>query len=136
MLLGFIPDSYRCQMCEMSVDSFPWFFLIVTNQFKSPEMCKRAVEDYPCMLKYVQDRYNTCKMWGKWIDATKKVSCFPYWFATLLLLEEGRRCREGCKRVSRTGYMPQKYRVKVKDELKPIAWFPSRRRGWCLKMDE
>ena len=65
MLLGFIPDSYMGQMCEMSVDSFPWLFLIVTNQFKSPEMCKRAVEDYPCMLKYVQDRYNTSKMWGK-----------------------------------------------------------------------
>ena len=41
------------------------------------------------------DRYNTCKMWGKGIDATKEAACIPYWFATLLLLEEGRRYCEG-----------------------------------------
>lgn len=56
MLLGFIPDCYVGQMYESSVDSYPWLFVNVTNQFKSPKMCERAVEDYPCMLKYVQGR--------------------------------------------------------------------------------
>ena len=132
MLLEFVPDCYAGQMCENGVDSHSWLFLNVTNQYNTPEMREKTVEDDSYILKYVQDRCKIRKLWRKRIDAIKKVASISYWFAIILLLQECRRCCKGCEEKIQehlTGYKRQKSKVKTKDELNPIAWFPSRWRG-------
>ena len=88
------------------------------DQYKTQEMCNKAVEEDLCLLEYVPDwfvRQEQIDLWGDDNDY--------YDEGKLIELYGGYRKRKAQK-------------AQIKDELMPIAWHPSRWRGWCVPEDE
>ena len=55
-------------MCVKAVDTCPFVFESVPDQYKTQEVFNKAVSVYPFMLKYYLDRYKTQKVYDKAVD--------------------------------------------------------------------
>ena len=106
-ILGYVRNHFKTQgMCEKVVEKGSWSLVHVPDQYKTQEMCNKAVEEYPWLLEYVPDNFKKQKM-----NAVKKN---PH------RLSKKRRVQK----------------AKIKEELMPIAWHPSRRWDWSAPEDE
>ena len=81
-------------------------------------MCDKAVKDDPSSLQFVPDWFVTQEQIDIWYDD-------DYWYHDDELMEwyEGYKKRKAQK-------------AKIKEELIPIAWHPSRWWDWCMSEDE
>ena len=81
-------------------------------------MCDKAVEEYLCLLEYVLDWFVKQQHIDPWYDEN-----YPYKRSEMI---------EWCK-----DYQKRKaQKLKIKEELAPIAWHPSRWWDWCVPEDE
>ena len=100
------------------VDIEPPFLPLVSDHFKTREMCEKAVEKYLRLLKYV-----------------------PHWFLTHQQIkiwhDNDDYCNDDELIEWYQGYQKRKaQKAKIKKELLPIAWHPSRWWDWCFPEDE
>ena len=120
----------------------PAAFFLVPDRFKTQEMCINAVEVDPCHLHDVPDHFKTQEMCDKAVEKDPwSLKYVPDWFVTqgkIKLWRDGdgysndNRMIEWCK-----GYQKRKaQKAKIKEELMPITWHPSRYWDWCMSEDE
>ena len=70
-----VPNQFKTQeMCERAVEKAPWCLVYVPDEFKTREMCSRAVDQYPWCLPFVSDHLKTEEMCLKAVD--QFVLCF------------------------------------------------------------
>ena len=104
-------------MCERAIDKNPWCLEYVPDHFKTQEKCDMAVKDDSFFLQFVPDWFDTKEwidMWyddyydddgGHWDNDDNKDKFFEWY----------------------DGYKKRKpQNTKIKKELMPIAWHPSR----------
>ena len=112
----YVPDQFKTQeMCDKAVVKDPDLLECVLDQFKTQKMCDKAVEKNPRFFEYVPDYFNSDKLCCKVIDknVNKKV---------LNSINEYRKRNA------------QKHQIRY--ELLPVAWHPSRFYDWCCDNDE
>ena len=84
----------------------------VADQFKTKEVCDKAVSHGPSSLRYVPDYF---VMQGQ-VKASHDDDEVIGWY---------------------DGYQKRRaQRAKIKEELMPIAWHPSRWWDWCMSEEE
>ena len=90
----------------------------ISDYLKTQKMCDKAVKDDPSSLQLVPNWFVTQQQRDMWYDD-------DYWYHDDDIIEwyEGHLKRKAQK-------------VKIKDELMPIAWHPSRWWDRCIPEDE
>ena len=114
-----IPDHFKTQeMCIEEVKVDPWQLHHVSDHFRIHEMCNKAVRKDPSFLKYVLDWFVTerqVKIWNHDNDYCSDNELINWY----------------------DGYKKRKaQKAKIKEELMPTAWHPSRWQNWCFPEDE
>ena len=108
-------------MCNRPVDEWPWLLEYVPDQYKTKEMCYKAVRRYLSSLQFVPDWFETQQQLKIWHD---------YWFVSQQQLAVWyTEWYEGYKK-----WKAQK--AKIKEELLPIAWHPDRVMDWYMSGDK
>ena len=133
-MLMCVPDHLKThEMCDKAVAENPYLFKYVPDKFKTPEMCDKAVDTDPKILRCVPDKFKTREMCDKLIDKYPGVFRYvPDCFITLEMIINGTEFREWFN-----GYKERKaQKSQIKDELMPIAWYPSRAVDWCFDEEE
>ena len=105
-------------VCENAVEKGPRMLIYVPDRFKTWEMCEKAVEDDSSSLQYVPDWFVThqkIKLWHDDHDYSDNDRLIEWY--------------EGYKK-------RQTQKAKIKKELMPIAWHPSRYWDWCMSEEE
>ena len=127
-VMKYVPDHFKTQkMCYKAVKNDPSFLQLVSDHFKTQKLCYKAVKNDPSFLQSVPDWFITKEWIDMWYDDDKDKSFELYddvldkynffeWY-------EGYHKRKAQK-------------AKIKDELIPIAWHPSRYWDWCISEDE
>ena len=114
-----VPDSFKTQeMCDKALDVDPWSLNNVPDQFKTQEMYDKAVKDDPSSLQFVSDWFVTQQKIHAWYDD-------DYWYDNHEMIEwyDSYKKRKAQK-------------SKIKEEILPISWYPSRVMDWCMSEDE
>ena len=135
--LTYVPSHQTQEMCDSAVREDPCRLEFVSNYFKTQEMCDAAVMKDPCGLESAPDHLKKQEMCNKAaIEDPSSLEYVPDWFVTQQQIElwdddesydddeiiewyEGDQKRKAQK-------------AKIKEELMPIAWHPSRWRDWCM----
>ena len=114
-LILFIPDHLRTQeMCNEVMRNNPIGFFFIPDHFKIQEMCIKAFEPDPWQLKYVPDWFMTQGQVKVWHDY-------------------GEYCNDDGVIEWYESYKRRKaQKAKIKEELSPIAWHPSRWWDSCM----
>ena len=86
----------------------------IPDQYKTQEMCNKAVFEIPWALKYVPDYFVTKEMMK--MDYNKVCFC--------------------CKNFYESYYKRKKLKKDIHEELALIAWHPNRWWDWCVDIDE
>ena len=113
-----VPDHFKTQeMCIKAVEVDPWQLGDVPDHIKTQEICNKAVKDYLFSLRLVPDWFVTQQKTDVWYDD-------DYVYNDNKMIEWYK------------GYKKRKeQKAKLKDELVPTAWHPSRwLNGVFLKM--
>ena len=119
ILLGMaknIPWTQR--MCERVVEKDPYMLRLVPDHLKMQGMCDKTVRDYLFSLQFVPDWFVTQQQVGIWYDD----DCV-YYEIEMIRWYDGYKKRKGRK-------------AKIKEELIPVSWHPSRWSDWCISEDE
>ena len=112
------PDHLQTQMCIKAAETGPWQLEYVPDRFKTQEMCNKAVHVDPCLLNYVPDWFVTREQINRWYD-------------------DDYHCNDNEIIEWYDSYKQRKaQKAKIKEELMPIAWHPSRQWDWCVPEDE
>ena len=116
LFLAFIPDCSKTQeMCNEAVHLRPYLLQYVPYRLRSREICGRAVRDDSSFLQFVPDWFVTRERVDIWYDDYYDDDNEDKFF-------------EWCE-----GYKKRKVeKTKIKEELLPIAWHPSRYWDWCM----
>ena len=141
--LYYVPDHHKTQgMCNEAVRREPCTLWHVPDHFKTQDMCNEAVEEDPYTLKFVSDPLTTQKLCD---DAVcKDAFSFQYapdWFVTQQQIglwgDDDEYCNNDELIEWYDGYDKRKaQKAKIKEELIPIAWHPSRWWDWCVSKDD
>ena len=117
-VLFVVPDRFKTEdMCIKALEVDPWRLRDVPDNLKTEEMCNKAVEDDPSSLQFVSDWFVTQEQLDIWFDD-------DYWYHVDEIIEWYK------------GYQKRKaQKVKIKEELFPIAWHPDRVINWCMSED-
>ena len=117
--LHHIPDRFKTQeMCNKAVEKDPWQLKDVPNHFKTEEMCNKAVRHYLFFLQFVPDWFATQQQIDVWHDED-----YVYNYNEMIKWCDGYKKRKVQK-------------SKIKEELLPIVWHPSKWWDWCIPEDE
>ena len=144
-MLTFVPDHFKTKrMCESAVEDKSETIEFVPVHFKTKRMCERTVKDEPEALEFVPDHFKMQKMCDKVVkDDSYSLQLVPDWFVTHQKVkiwhddddDDDDDDDEFIQWYS--GYQKHKaQKAKVKEELMPIAWHPSRWWDWCIPEDE
>ena len=139
--LGCVPDHFKTQklsneavrnrpylilfhlraqeMCNAIMRNNPIGFFFIPDHFKIQEMCIKAFEPDPRQLKYVPDWFMTqgqVKVWHDYGEYCNDDQAIEW--------SEGYKLRRKAQK------------AKIKEELLPIDWHPSRWWDWCMSEDE
>ena len=118
--LAFVPDRFKTQkMCDKTIEIDPFTLWHVPGNLKTQGMCIRAVEAGLGLLEYVPDWFVTQQQLKIWHDDD------DYYYDDDELNKWYNRYQK---------HKAQK--LKIKEELLPIAWHPSRWWDWCMSEDE
>ena len=119
LVLYLVPDRFETEdMCIKALGVDPWSLRDILDNLKTQETCNKAVEDDPSSLLFVPDwfvKQQHIKAWGDddyWYDVGEMIE----WY-------EGYKKRKSQK-------------AKIKEELLPIAWHPSRVMDWRMSEGE
>ena len=114
-----IPYRFKTQeMCNKAVEIDSWQLKDVPNHFKTEEMCTKAVRYYLFSLQFVPGWFVTQQQIDVWYDDDYVYNDNEMikWY---------------------NDYKAQKVqKVKIKEQLLPIAWHPDRVMDWCMSEDE
>ena len=121
-----VSDHFKTQeMCKEAVRNNPYMLRHVPDRFKTEEMCDDAVEASPSRLKYVPNQHKTQKMCVEAvIDDSSSLQYVPDWFVTsdwarMWYVDSEYRDQDD------DGYKKRKVqKASIKEELVPIAWYP------------
>ena len=141
-MMKYVPDHFkRKEMYNEAVRNNPYVLMHVHDHFKTQEMCNKAIEVSPWQLNYISDQYKTQRMCDKAVEYNPfSLQFVPDWFVTQEQLKLWHNSDDwhGDNEVIEwyKGYKKRKaWKAKVKEELLPIAWHPSRYWEWlCQKM--
>ena len=133
--LEFVPDHLKIEkMCEKAVEEVLYTLRDVPDHLKTQKMCEKAVEEDPYRLRDAPDHLKTQKM------------CDAVVMKDLLLLRYVPDCFFTQQQIKLRddrligwyeGYKKWKaQKALIKEELLPIAWYPSRYWDWCVPEDE
>ena len=106
------------EMCIKAVEVDPWPLKDVLDHFKTQEICDKAVKDYLFSLQFVPD----------WL-VTQQQADIGYDGDYIYNDDRLDKWYKGYKK-----HKAQK--LKIKKDLTPIAWHPSRLWRWCISEDE
>ena len=117
--LQYVADHLKTKwMCKEAVRREAWSLYNVPDYFETQEMCDKAVEEDPCALEFVPDWFVIQEQLKIWHNDN-------YWHNSALIIKWY------------NGHKKQKaQKAKLKRELMPIAWHPSRWWDWCVPEDE
>ena len=117
MVLRCVPDHLKTKkMCEKAVEAGPWLLYHVPDCFKTEKMCERAVAKSLWALEYVPDQFVAQGQIKLWDDD---------------------HCNDNKPIKWQEGYKKRKtQKARIKEELMPITWHPSRWWDWCVPEDE
>ena len=90
----------------------------VPDHLKTQEMCKIAIEKYQCTLKFVPDSFVTQEQIKIWHD------------------DDYNHEDNGLIKLHETYKKQKAQKSKIKEELLPITWHPSRGWDWSGTEDE
>ena len=136
-----VPDQYKTQeMCDKAVCVDPWSLGDVTDNLKTQGMCMKAFWEEPYTLECVPDQYITRGMHNEVVCGRPRLLKYmPDWFVTQedeALWHDYVYSDEGLIKWY-DGYQKRKaQKVSIKEELMPIAWHPSRWWDWCVPEDK
>ena len=87
----------------------------VPDYLKTQEICDKVVRDDSSSLQFVPDWFVVREQIDMWYDDSYEDKCFEWY----------------------NGYKKRKaQKVKIKKELMPITWYPSRCWDWCVPEDK
>ena len=126
-MLLFVPDHFWAQeICNEIMRTMPDAFHRIPDRFNTQKMCKKAVEEGSGLLEYVPDWFVKREWMWMWYEdyydddsdhwSHDDEDKFFEWY------EGHKKCKS--------------QKVKIKEELLPIAWYPSRYWDWCMSEDE
>ena len=95
-------------MCNESVEIDPYAVRLLPDHLKTQEMCDKAVRDYLFSLQFVPDQFVTQYQVDIWYDDD-----YVYNDNEMIKWYEDYKRRRAQK-------------ARIKEELMPIAWHPSR----------
>ena len=138
--LKYVPDHLRTKkMCIKAVKNEAEALEHIPEHFKTREMCIKTVEREAESLEHVLDLFKTGEMCKRTIEADLYTLVFcPDWFITQGQTkswhdddydDEAPEWYDGYKK-------RKAQKVKIKGELLPTAWHPSRWWDWCVPNDE
>ena len=114
--LGLVPDQFKTKWtCDRAVEDEPETLKYVPDHLIIQAICQRAIQDDLCTLIFVHDWLVTHQQIKSWYDDDYDDE-YPEWYERYQ------------KRKSQ--------KAKIKEELLPIAWNPSRWSDWCIPDDE
>ena len=120
----------------------PAAFFLVTDRFKTQEMCINAVEVDLWQLHDVPDHFKTQEMYDRVVrNDPFSLQFVPDWFVTQqqvkLQHDDDDYCNDNEIIEWYEGHQKRKAeKAKIKDQLMHIAWHPSRWWGWCVPEDQ
>ena len=115
--LKYVPDHHKTEkMCKEAVRRESRSLYDVPDYFKTPKMCDQAVAS--SSLQFISDWFVTQEQLKIWYDD-------DYWDKSAFIIQwyDDYKKRKAQK-------------AKIKEELLPIAWHPSRYWDWCISEDE
>ena len=116
-----IPDLFKTQeMFIKAVEVDPSFLLVVPDHFKAQGICDKAVIDDSSSLQYVPNWFVTREGVDMWYDNSEYCDDDKNNFF---------KCYDGYKK-------RKAQKTSIKEELLPIAWYPSRYLDWCMSEEE
>ena len=137
--LEYVPDHLKTEkICMEAVHTKPYTLRYVPDYFKTQEMCDEAVRMELYSLEFVPDRLKTHEMCNEAMRRGQHALQFaPDW---VVVLQE-MWCEDFDDNDylirSRNAYQKRKaQKAKIKEQLLPIAWHPSRWWNWCIANDE
>ena len=138
-----VPDHFKTQeICIKAVEVDPCLLEDVPDHLKTQEICNEAVSIYPYLLEHVPDYLKTQEMCDKafW-KSTFSLQYVPDWFVTQQQLKLWHDYDDYCNDDKLIewyeGHKKRKAKkAKIKAELMPIAWYPSRWWDWCVNDDQ
>ena len=114
-----IPERFKTQkMCNETVEVDPWQLYDVRDYLKTQEMCDDMVQRDSYSLQFVSDWFVTQEQLETWHDDNDY--CTDDELIKWYKRYEKRKAQK----------------AKIKEELMPIAWHPSRVMDWCMPEDE
>ena len=128
-------------MCDKAVDEYPYNLRYVPDCFNTQEMCVKAFNVNPYNFEYIPGRFKTQEMCSDKFHFSDEVDDIPDWFITLEMIEiVSRPCCARCDFEFDewfNGYKERKaQKSQIRDELMPIAWHPDRVIDWCFDEEE
>ena len=140
--MQFVPDYFKTQeMCKKVVEEYPQQLEFVPDQY-TLEMCDDAVRMKTWLLKSIPDQFKTLEM----CDKTVRYHYFslqyvPDWFARLkqIGLWDDDDNDDDVDEIIEwyEGYQKRNaQKAKIEKELMPTAWHPSRWWAWYAPEDE
>ena len=127
-----VPDNLKIQgMCEKAMRINPVAFFLIPDRLKTQEMCDAAACMEPYFLASVPNRFKTQKMCDKAVrEERSSLQFVPDWYVT----QQQTKIWHDHRLIKwYRGYKKRKaQKAKIKEELLPIAWHPSRWWDWCV----
>ena len=121
-ILKFVPDYFKTQEMCKGVGFRPWLIGHVPDHFKTQEMCNKVVKVDPSFLQLVPDQFVSQEQLKLWNDSNDWL--IRWWYNNRLI-----KWYDGYKK-------RKAEKAKIKEELLPITWHPSRHWDWCMSEDE
>ena len=130
------------KMCKRAVKDEPESLKFDLDHFETKRMCERALRMDPCNLEFVSDYLKTQKICDKPVKGDPYSLLFvPDWFVTQKQIkiwhDNDGYCNDDEFIEWYKGHQNRKaQKAKIKEELLPIAYYPSRYWDWCMPEDE
>ena len=124
------------EMCIKAAEKDPWLLRHLSHHFKTQEISERAVEEGLYVLEFVADRFKTKEVCDKAVSHDpSSLRYVPDYFVTQGQVKASHDDDEVIG--WNDGYQKRRaQRAKIKEELMPIAWHPSRWWDWCMSEEE
>ena len=129
-------------MCNQAVRNNPAVFFLVSDRFKTQELCIKAFEVDPWQLNNILDYLKTQKMCDKAVkDDPSSLQFVPDWFVTQQQIDvwhDNAYWYDDDETIEwYNGYQRRKaQKATIKEELMPIVWHPDRVMDWGMSEDE
>ena len=129
----------RSFVLNQAVSRRPWGLKHVSDDLKDQGICEWFVSKNPRMLEYISDHLKTQGICDDVVMEDRLLlRHVPDWFVTQQQLRQCDNYYDDNGYIKwHDGYQkPKSQKAKIKEELMPIPWDPSRWWDWCILEDE